>query len=110
MLGCLSAVASAFQADHPSAIEVDMSRLEFFGRLQLHNCANVLEELRLADVLSQLRQHETSEQLAGYRRPPTLYNVISNPSYIQGETLKMSSNSPDFGLFAFTFGVYDTGP
>ncbi len=41
---------------------------------------------------------------------PTLYNVISNPSYIQGETLKMSSNSPDFGLFAFTFGVYDTGP
>jgi thiol-disulfide isomerase/thioredoxin len=41
---------------------------------------------------------------------PTLYNVISNPSYISRETLKMSSNSPDFGLFAFTFGVYDTGP
>ena len=41
---------------------------------------------------------------------PTLYNVISNPTYIQRETLKMSSNSPDFGLFAFTFGVYDTGP
>ncbi|MDA1129069.1 MAG: redoxin domain-containing protein [Chloroflexi bacterium] len=41
---------------------------------------------------------------------PTLYNVISNPSYIRRETLKMSSNSPDFGLFAFTFGVYDTGP
>ena len=41
---------------------------------------------------------------------PTLYNVISNPSYIRWETLKMSSHSPDFGLFAFTFGVYDTGP
>ena len=41
---------------------------------------------------------------------PTLYNVISNPTYIRRETLKMSSNSPDFGLFAFTFGVYDTGP
>ena len=41
---------------------------------------------------------------------PTLYNVISNPSYIRRETLKMSSNSPDFGLFAFVFGVYDTGP
>ena len=39
-----------------------------------------------------------------------LYNVISNPSYVRRETLKMSSNSPDFGLFAFTFGVYDTGP
>ena len=41
---------------------------------------------------------------------PTLYNVISNPSYVRSETLKMSSNSLDFGLFAFTFGVYDTGP
>ena len=41
---------------------------------------------------------------------PTLYNVISNPSYVQRETLEMSSNSSDFGLFAFTFGVYDTGP
>lgn len=41
---------------------------------------------------------------------PTIYNVIKNPSYIHRETLKMSSNSPDFGLFAFTFGVYATGP
>ena len=41
---------------------------------------------------------------------PTLYNVISNPTYVRRESLKMSSNSPDFGLFAFTFGVYDTGP
>ncbi|MDA0264074.1 MAG: redoxin domain-containing protein [Chloroflexi bacterium] len=38
---------------------------------------------------------------------PTLYNVVSNPSYVQRETLKMASNSPDFGLFAFTFGVYE---
>lgn len=41
---------------------------------------------------------------------PTLYNVINNESYVRRETLKMSSNSPDFGLFAFTYGVYDTGP
>ena len=41
---------------------------------------------------------------------PSLYNVINNDSYVRRETLKMSSNSPDFGLFAFTFGVYDTGP
>ena len=40
---------------------------------------------------------------------PSLYNVISNPSYVRREILQMSSNSPDFGLFAFTFGVYDTG-
>lgn len=41
---------------------------------------------------------------------PSLYNVINNESYVRRETLKMSSNSPDFGLFAFTFGIYDTGP
>jgi len=41
---------------------------------------------------------------------PDLYNVISNDSYVRRENLKMSSNSPDFGLFAFTFGVYDKGP
>jgi len=41
---------------------------------------------------------------------PSLYNVISNDSYVWRENLKMSSNSPDFRLFAFTFGVYATGP
>ena len=41
---------------------------------------------------------------------PSLYNVISNDSYVWRQNLKMASNSPDFGLFAFTFGVYDTGP
>jgi len=37
---------------------------------------------------------------------PMLYNVLENPSYVRCETLKMDSDSPDFGLFAFTFGVY----
>ena len=41
---------------------------------------------------------------------PTLYNVINNEAYVRRANLKMSSNSPDFGLFAFTFGVYDTIP
>ena len=41
---------------------------------------------------------------------PTLYNVVENESYARRETLTMSSNSPDFGLFAFTFGVYDIVP
>ena len=41
---------------------------------------------------------------------PTLYIVIDNESYVRRENLKMSSNSQDFELFAFTFGVYDTGP
>ena len=40
---------------------------------------------------------------------PTLYNMINNPTYVRRETLKLSSNSPDFGLFAYTFGVYETG-
>ena len=37
---------------------------------------------------------------------PRLYNVLENPSYVRRETLRMASDSPDFGLFAFTFGVY----
>ena len=41
---------------------------------------------------------------------PTLYNVIDNESYVRQENVKMFSNSPDFSLFAFTFGVYDTIP
>lgn len=41
---------------------------------------------------------------------PSLYNLISNDSYVRRQNLKMASNSPDFGLFAFTFGVYETEP
>jgi len=37
---------------------------------------------------------------------PRMYNILENPSYVQRETLRMSSMSADFGLFAFTFGVY----
>ena len=37
---------------------------------------------------------------------PRLCNVLENPSYVRRETLKMASDSPDFGLFSFTFGVY----
>ena len=37
---------------------------------------------------------------------PKMYNIVENPSYVDGVTLVMSSMSPDFGLFAFTFGVY----
>ena len=41
---------------------------------------------------------------------PTFYNMMDNDSYVRRETLEMSSSSPHFGLFAFTFGIYDTGP
>ena len=37
---------------------------------------------------------------------PRLYAIIDSPQYTQRQELKLSSNSPDFGLFAFTFGVY----
>lgn len=40
---------------------------------------------------------------------PRLYNILDNPTYVRRETLRMSSNSADFGLFAFTFGVYQKG-
>ena len=41
---------------------------------------------------------------------PKLYRIVENPSYVQDNTLRMSSNSYDFGLFAFTFGIYREGP
>ena len=41
---------------------------------------------------------------------PRLYEIIDSPAYTQRQELRLSSNSPDFGLFAFTFGVYREGP
>ena len=36
-----------------------------------------------------------------------LYNIVENPVYQRRQTLRMSSDSAEFGLFAFTFGVYE---
>jgi len=41
---------------------------------------------------------------------PRMYNVIEAPAYAKDFALTMSSNSDDFGIFAFTFGVYQKGP
>ena len=41
---------------------------------------------------------------------PRMYGLIDNPQYLPESTLTMRSNSDDFGLFAFTFGVYAEGP
>ena len=41
---------------------------------------------------------------------PRLYEIIDSPAYTQGKELRMSSNSDNFGLFAFTFGIYADGP
>ena len=38
-----------------------------------------------------------------------LYEVVALPDF-GGHELMLSSNSPDFALFAFTFGAYSTGP
>ncbi len=38
-----------------------------------------------------------------------LYEVLANSQYRHGERLTMSSSSSDFGLFAFTFDVYQKG-
>lgn len=37
---------------------------------------------------------------------PRLYEIVNSPEYMQRQELRLSSNSEDFGLFAFTFGVY----
>ena len=41
---------------------------------------------------------------------PRMYNLVAHPSYTRGHKLRLSSNSADFELFAFTFGVYTSGP
>ncbi|MDA1129068.1 MAG: redoxin domain-containing protein [Chloroflexi bacterium] len=41
---------------------------------------------------------------------PRMYNVVEAPAYAKDVTFSMSSNSDDFGIFAFTFGVYQKGP
>ena len=41
---------------------------------------------------------------------PRMYGVVDNPQYLPQSILTMRSNSDDFGVFAFTFGVYEEGP
>ena len=41
---------------------------------------------------------------------PRMYALVDNPQYLPESILTMRSNSDDFGLFAFTFGVYAEGP
>ena len=38
---------------------------------------------------------------------PKIYSIVDNPTWESREELRMSSDSQDFGLFAFTFGVYE---
>ena len=39
-----------------------------------------------------------------------MYRVVENPNYTQRKTLRLSANSDRFGLYAFTFGIYQDGP
>ncbi|MSQ07200.1 MAG: redoxin domain-containing protein [Dehalococcoidia bacterium] len=39
-----------------------------------------------------------------------LYQIVDHPSYFPRQRLEMSSTSDNFGLFAFTFGIYSEGP
>ena len=41
---------------------------------------------------------------------PRMYSIIEAPAYSKDNKLTMSSNSDDFEIFAFTFGVYEAGP
>ena len=40
---------------------------------------------------------------------PKLYKLVENPEYRQGQVLRMAADSADFGLYSFTFGVYEDG-
>lgn len=41
---------------------------------------------------------------------PRLYHIVDHAGYSQRQRLELSSTSDNFGLFAFTFGVYQKGP
>ena len=41
---------------------------------------------------------------------PRSYAIVDNPQYVRRSALRLHPNSPDFGLFAYTFGVYEEGP
>ena len=40
---------------------------------------------------------------------PRLYKIVEHPSWEGGQLLRMASMSDDFGLFSFTFGIYEDG-
>ena len=37
-----------------------------------------------------------------------MYKIVETPEYVE-DTLKLSSDSPNFAIFAFTFGIYEGG-
>ena len=39
-----------------------------------------------------------------------MYRVVENPDYVQRKTLRLSVNSAQLGVYAFTFGIYEDGP
>ena len=39
-----------------------------------------------------------------------MYQVVANPRYAQRKELRLSVNSDQFAVYAFTFGIYDQGP
>ena len=41
---------------------------------------------------------------------PKMYSIVEHPTWVSRQELKMSSDSGDFGLFAFTFGIYQKEP
>ena len=40
---------------------------------------------------------------------PRLYKIVEHPTWEGSQLLRLSSKSDDFGLFSFTFGVYEDG-
>ena len=40
---------------------------------------------------------------------PKLYSIVEHPTWEGSQVLRLSSTSDDFGLFSFTFGVYEDG-
>ncbi len=43
-------------------------------------------------------------------KEPRLYQIVELPGYVQRKELRLSANSDQFGIYAFTFGIYEAGP
>ena len=41
---------------------------------------------------------------------PRMYRVVEDASYVQGKELRLSVRQENFGVYAFTFGIYADGP
>lgn len=95
-------LAVQFYATSVNAVMAPMNSSPVHVRVTL-NDAPVADEAAGADVM--FDDDGSSYIVVDEER---MYNILNMPEF-GGHELKLSSNSPDFSLFAYTFGAYQGG-